>query len=83
MTSIATRYILKLKDFKQITMNNDNLITRAFNRFKSVNLPENIHITKEELKPLEATKRTRTVYPNGAKQMSLDGITEFYGLQEK
>ena len=64
-------------------MDNDNLITRAFNRFKSVNLPDNVHIPNGEVKPLEATKRTRTVYPNGAKQMSLDGITEFYGLQEK
>ena len=64
-------------------MDNDNLITRAFNRFKSVNLPENVYIPKEELKPLEAPKSTRTVYPNGEKQMSLDGITEFYGLQEK
>jgi hypothetical protein len=64
-------------------MDNDNLITRAFNRFKSVNLTDNVYIPKGEVKPLEATKRTRTVYPNGAKQMSLDGITEFYGLQEK
>tara|TARA_R110002074_G_C12114706_1_gene626468 strand:- start:73 stop:267 length:195 start_codon:yes stop_codon:yes gene_type:complete len=64
-------------------MNNDNLITRAFNRFKSINLPENVYIPNGEVKPLEAIKKVRTVYPNGAKQMSLDGITEFYGLQEK
>jgi hypothetical protein len=64
-------------------MDNDNLITRAFNRLRSVNLPDNVYIPNGEVKPLEAIKRTRTVYPNGAKQMSLDGITEFYGLQEK
>ncbi len=64
-------------------MNNDNLITRAFNRFKSVNLPENIYIPKEELKPVEAIKTQSTVYPNGTKQMSLNGKDEFYGLQEK
>tara|TARA_R110000824_G_C14823942_1_gene637071 strand:+ start:387 stop:581 length:195 start_codon:yes stop_codon:yes gene_type:complete len=64
-------------------MDNDNLMKRAFNRFKSVNLPENVYIPNGEVKPLEAIKKVRTVYPNGAKQMSLDGITEFYGLQEK
>ncbi len=62
-------------------MDNDNLITRAFNRFKSVNLPDNIYIPKEELKPVGTIKTQSTVYPNGTKQMSLNGVDEWYGDQ--
>tara|TARA_R110002124_G_scaffold134474_2_gene297227 strand:+ start:1463 stop:1648 length:186 start_codon:yes stop_codon:yes gene_type:complete len=61
-------------------MKTNERINRAFNAFKKTSeqlLPEN------EYEPLNTLKIARTVYPNGAKQMSLDGITEFYGLQEK
>ena len=60
-------------------MNNNKSIHSAFNRLKKSNdtdTPEN------DYDPTPKRKLTRTVYPNGKKQMSLDGKTEFYGLQE-
>jgi len=32
--------------------------------------------------PLERLKIAKTIYPNGKKQMSLNGVDEWYGMQQ-
>lgn len=61
-------------------MNNEQKIQAFLRRFTSVNCEENVYTPKPNQKALKVQK---TVYPNGTKQMSLDGITEFYGLQQR
>ena len=59
---------------------NTKQITKRFNELLNVKqqrLPENEY---EPLKPLRIAK---TIYPQGKKQMSLNGRDEWYGIQEK
>ena len=60
-------------------MNNNKSIYSAFNRFKKSN---DTDTTENDYDPTPKLKIARTVYPKGRKQMSLNGKTEFYGLQE-
>jgi len=61
-------------------MNNNKSIYKAFNAFKKSNdtsTPDN------EYEPLEPLKIAKTIYPNGKRQMSLNGKDEWYGIQQK
>lgn len=52
-------------------------------RFNDLLKPKRQLLPENEYKPLGRIKIARTVYPQGEKQMSLNGQHEFYGLQEK
>lgn len=60
-------------------MNTDKLIYRAFNAFKK---PNDTNIPENDYTPAKKLKVSKTVYPNGQKQMSLNGRDEWYGIQE-
>lgn len=57
-------------------MNTNDKLRSFFQRFTSKNCEENVHKTKQDL------KIKKTIYPNGQKQMSLNGVDQWYGIQE-
>tara|TARA_R110000868_G_scaffold173508_7_gene409626 strand:+ start:2331 stop:2546 length:216 start_codon:yes stop_codon:yes gene_type:complete len=59
-------------------MNTTKKIEAFFSRFKSVDEVENVYTPQPKKKGLKIAK---TIYPNGGVQMSLNGDSEFYGLQ--
>ena len=52
------------------------MINTFLNKFVKPTTKENEYI------PLEKLKIAKTIYPNGKKQMSLNGVDEWYGMQE-
>jgi hypothetical protein len=51
-------------------------ITQWLNKDVKPSTLENTYV------PLNTLKIAKTIYPNGVKQMSLNGVDEWYGLQE-
>ena len=64
-------------------MNTLEKIHKAFNRSNERLFLPNVYTPKEVVDTSEGLKIGKTIYPSKVKQMSLDGTTEFYGLQEK
>jgi hypothetical protein len=50
------------------------MINTFLNKFVKPTTKENEYI------PLEKLKIAKTIYPNGKKQMSLNGVDEWYGM---
>jgi hypothetical protein len=51
-------------------------ITQWLNKDVKPSTLENTYV------PLNTLKIAKTIYPDGIKRMSLNGVDEFYGLQE-
>ena len=60
-------------------MNTNEKINAFLNRYTSGSHEDNVYESEPTKKALRIA---HTVYPNGAKQMSLNGKDEWYGIQQ-
>ena len=73
---------ITVQEFHKRTKTTGEKIHSFLNKSNERLFLPNVYTHEKDLDTSEGLKIGKTVYPEGKKQMSLNGVEEFYGLQE-